>query len=477
MDPAVVNSSAFRMLWQNSFNANELHYALPLVYTPPSTETQMVFLASNQNFIRTFDAITGAAIKSRQVQTPYLATHINCRDTPQGVGIQGTPVIDPSTDTVYFFSKSYIPNYRASGNTGVLNGVYYFYGVNIITLEDAPGFPILLDETIAENDSLQYFIGGVSFQHTALTLVAGTVYGGFASHCDNYNYTGMMFGVSVSTKRIVSNFAMESGPNINHEAWNATEGGGRAGVWMSGMSPATDGSRIFIVSGNGLDGQNGAASAEGNSGLRNLEQAVVNFAVSESGGLSVTDYFQPGDYKALDSTDSDLDGCSGGFVLLDKSHFSGTDVEEIGAVVGKSGKLYILNANNLGGYKEGVGQSDNVVQTLQLAAGVWGGCGSYPLEGGFLYCAPIGQAAEKQVFEVGQPTITSLDGKAGSGIMWLTDPTAGLRAWAALPNHNGSLDSLKIPATKGMNKYQRPVFGNGKLYVTDSSGTLYCMGS
>ncbi len=71
---------------------------------------------------------------------------------------------------------------------------------------------------------------------------------------------------------------------------------------------------------------------------------------------------------------------SGGFVLLDKCHFSGTNVEELGAVVGKSGKLYILNANNLGGYKEGVGQSDNVVQTLQLTAGVWGGCGSYPLE-------------------------------------------------------------------------------------------------
>ncbi len=81
-----------------------------------------------------------------------------------------------------------------------------------------------------------------------MTLVAGTVYGGFSSHCDNYNYTGMMFGVNVSTKRIVSNFAMESGPTINHEPWNTSEGGGRAGVWMSGMSPATDGSRIFIVS-------------------------------------------------------------------------------------------------------------------------------------------------------------------------------------------------------------------------------------
>lgn len=71
---------------------------------------------------------------------------------------------------------------------------------------------------------------------------------------------------------------------------------------------------------------------------------------------------------------------SGGFVLLNKSHFSGTNIQELGAVVGKSGKLYILDANNLGGYAEDVGQSDNVVQTLQLTAGVWGGCGSYPLE-------------------------------------------------------------------------------------------------
>lgn len=67
---------------------------------------------------------------------------------------------------MYFFVKSYIPNYRASGNTGVINGVYYFYGVNIITLETVSGYPVLLDKTVAQNDKLQYFIGGLSFQHT-----------------------------------------------------------------------------------------------------------------------------------------------------------------------------------------------------------------------------------------------------------------------------------------------------------------------
>lgn len=42
--------------------------------------------------------------------------------------------------------------------------------------------------------------------------------------------------------------------------------------------------------------------------------------------------------------------------------------------------VYVLDANNLGGYKEGAGQTDAVVATMNLASGVWGGCGSYPGE-------------------------------------------------------------------------------------------------
>jgi iron transport multicopper oxidase len=105
-------------------------------------------------------------------------------------------------------------------------------------------------------------------------------------------------------------------------------------------------------------------------------------AVSASGNLSVTDYFQPVDYATLDAEDSDLG--SGGIALLDNSYFNGTNVLQIGVVVGKAGTIYVVNANNLGGYKEGPGQTNAVLQTLQLPQGVWGGCGSYPLE----VCAP-----------------------------------------------------------------------------------------
>jgi iron transport multicopper oxidase len=71
-------------------------------------------------------------------------------------------------------------------------------------------------------------------------------------------------------------------------------------------------------------------------------------AVSASGNLSVADYFEPYNYVALDSVDSDFG--SGGIALLDKNYFNGSKVNQIGVAVGKSGKIYVVNADNLGGY-------------------------------------------------------------------------------------------------------------------------------
>jgi hypothetical protein len=110
------------------------------------------------------DAATGALIASRQVQTPFLSSDVGCSDSPNFIGITGTPVIDPNTETVYFFAKSYIPNYRAAGSTGLLNGVMYFYAVNIVTLKDVPGFPVLIDGTAMQNDPQRYFFGGIQNQ-------------------------------------------------------------------------------------------------------------------------------------------------------------------------------------------------------------------------------------------------------------------------------------------------------------------------
>lgn len=123
MNPDIVNSPIFGILWKNQYGSKEKWYAKPLVYTAAGANggKQLVFLASAMNIIRTIDAVTGTLITQRQVQPPFLQSELGCTDIPDFIGIIGTPVIDPSTDTAYFFSKGY-KNGASSG--GVVNGIY-----------------------------------------------------------------------------------------------------------------------------------------------------------------------------------------------------------------------------------------------------------------------------------------------------------------------------------------------------------------
>ena len=149
--------------------------------------------------------------------------------------------------------------------------------------------------------------------------------------------------------------------------------------------------------------------------------------------------------------------------------FKGTGVSKIAVTAGKNGKIYILNANNLGGYKLGPGQTDGIIQTIETNKAVFGGSGSYPLEGGYIYSTPVGyptyvyklgfDGAGVPVFSqvgqthevsagrvgVGIPTITTYQGKEGTAILWMCDPDAGLRAWYAVPGADGFLKSIQLP--------------------------------
>ncbi|KAK5038727.1 hypothetical protein LTR16_011893, partial [Cryomyces antarcticus] len=139
-----------------------------------------------------------------------------------------------------------------------------------------------------------------------------------------------------------------------------------------------------------------------------LAEAVVNLGVDPTTGkVSAIDYFQPYDYVNMDGGDQDFG--SGGIALLDPTVFKGTGVSRIGVTSGKNGKIYILNADNLGGYKQGPGQTDLVLQTITTNHAVFGGVGSYPLEGGYIYSTPVGYptSAYKLGFNgAGQPVFT-----------------------------------------------------------------------
>lgn len=96
MNPDVVGSPSFGVLWSKVFNSLEKVYAKPLVYTP-SGGAELVITASNQNWVRVHDAKTGALVASRQLTSPFLKSDIPCGDIPDTIGVTGTPIIDPDT--------------------------------------------------------------------------------------------------------------------------------------------------------------------------------------------------------------------------------------------------------------------------------------------------------------------------------------------------------------------------------------------
>lgn len=336
-------------------------------------------------------------------------------------------------------------------------------------------------------------------QRPSLTQIGSVVYGAFGGHCDLFNYTGVVMGIDINLQQVVTSFVTESGPLVvPSEVLLQNGGGGQGGIWMSGMGLASDGQRLFYVTGNGDGHENNGAPASGSSGCQTLGEAAVNMGIDSNGILSLSDYFQPYDYQNMDGGDQDFG--SGGIVLLDPNTFTGTGVSRMAVTAGKNGKIYILNANNLGGYRLGTGQTDGIIQTLVTNKAVFGAAGSYPLEGGYIYFTPVGY--QTQVYQlqftasgvplfqpaattnevsagrvgVGIPVVTTNNGQPGSAILWMTDPDAGIRAWYAVPQ-NGVLKTIPMPQIGGANKFQRPAFGDGRVYTTDANGILYCLGA
>lgn len=195
-------------------------------------------------------------------------------------------------------------------------------------------------------------------------MVNGVVFAGFGGHCDQYNYTGWIVGMSTAGK-FVSAYSTNAGPSSPPQdgTWNG--GGGGCGVWMAGMPLASDNSgRLFFVTGNGYKGtDNQQQPALGRNHLDTLSECMVNLAVNpQTGALTQQDYFEPYGYLAMDQGDRDLG--SGGICLPDPATFKGKGVARMAITCGKNGQCYVVNRDDLGGYKLGPSGGDSIIQTL-----------------------------------------------------------------------------------------------------------------
>ena len=256
----------------------------------------------------------------------------NYKDFSGNIGIVSTPVIDPSTNTLYVVARSVGTN-----GTGF---VQYVHALDISTGNERPNSPRLITAQVPGNGAGN--VGGtITFdsqrqnQRSGLLLLNGIVYLSFASHCDWGPFHGWILGYDKTSLQQKS-------------VYNSTPDGYNGGIWMTGSAPAADDAgNVYVGIGNGTAGFNGNMSD-----TRDRSESAVKL-VPSANGFTVATFFTPNNYTTLEN--GDLDFGSSQVMLLPNTNqiLSGC----------KDGKLYLLDRDNMGGYNVG---TNNVLQTVDL---------------------------------------------------------------------------------------------------------------
>jgi hypothetical protein len=157
LDPSVVGSPSFCQIFKTALPGNyngvkEQLFAQPLVYTT-ADGIQFVFLTTTQNNVYKIDAKTGAIVQSRNLHIPFLSADLDgCVDINPHIGVTATGVIDPTTNTLYLTSKTYVNQAGGDAPQGRANGRYYVHAINVDNLSERAGFPVNLEGVVARNN-------------------------------------------------------------------------------------------------------------------------------------------------------------------------------------------------------------------------------------------------------------------------------------------------------------------------------------
>ncbi len=238
------------------------------VYAQPLVADGKVFVATEENQVDALDPRTGAVLWSTPLGPSWPASTAGCGDLVPDIGITSTPVFDPGTRTLYVTTKTndgpdpQHPNYR-------------LHALDSATGADRPGWPIRISGSPSNGGPA--FNAATSHQRPGLLLLGGSVYMGFASHCDHAPYVGYVVGVNTTTTATTL---------WSTETQTSTA---EAGVWQSGGGLVSDGpGRILVVTGNGVSPPPGPGTAPPGT----LAESVVRLKVASNGTLSAPGLLQ-----------------------------------------------------------------------------------------------------------------------------------------------------------------------------------------
>lgn len=382
------------------------------------------------------------------------------------IGVTGTPVIDPSSNTMYLVSKSE----DSSGGFHVR-----LHALNLLNGSEKFGGPVNVTTSVGGTGAGSTggnvpFDNRMHHQRSGLALANGVVYVPWAAHEDADPYHGWMIGFNANTLAQIA-------------VYNATRNGTRGGIWMGGGAPAIDSSNnVYVLTGNGTF-----------DGTTNFGDSALKLNPS----LSLTDWFTPYNQATLESNDTDL--ASSGLLLLPDQT---TGPAHLLVASGKEGRVYLINRDSMGHFCSSCTSTDtNVVQSFFVTnnfgtpafwqnALYFTGC-DFGQGGDFLKrfvftpgtgftTTAASKSATRYPFPGAQPSISSQG--ATNGIVWAIDASqygppssrgtgpAVLHAYDATNLVTELWNSSQAAGSRDQAgnavKFTAPTIANGKVYLS-----------
>ncbi|HEV7585714.1 MAG TPA: choice-of-anchor D domain-containing protein, partial [Solirubrobacteraceae bacterium] len=475
LTPQLVSGGTFGQLWATTVEGQ--------VYAQPLLSNGTLLVATENNKAYGLDPANGSVRWSSTLGfgTPWKPADIGCADLTPNIGVTSTPVIDQSTNTAYMTHKTY-----ASGSSGP--GRWYMDAIDMTNGAERAGWPVQLSGA-AQNQPSMTFQPTTQMQRPGLLLLNGVIYAGFGSHCDISPWQGWIFGVSTA--------------GTVKARWITVPSNNGAGIWQSGAGLTSDGPGTLMFSTGNLGAPSSAAP--GHSPPSSLGEAVVRLNVQSDGTLKAADFFAPYNAPELDTWDADF--ASGGVTALNDEFFGTPTIKHLGVAVGKEGYVYLLNREDLGGFRQGVGAADKVVDRIGPYGGVWSRPAVWPGDGGWVYIpTAYSNNGFLRVYQyglsgTGQPTIslqasssdaygfsssaavvTSDKTTSGSALVWIIwAPNGGgagaqLRAYDPIPVAGKPVLRWSAPIGTS-SKFATPGVGAGRIYVGTRDAKVLGFGS
>lgn len=436
-----------------SFTIDGYMYAQPLIVSGVSIggASSVMIATTMNNSIYLFNAkAPGSAYIWRRNFGATLTTHPAQADNflyQQPVGCMATPTIDTVTAMIY-----------ATCPTSA--GDWKIYKLNLADGTDAVS-PVTISGT---NNGLTFD----PIRHlvrVALGIVGNNVHLFFTGWGDESPYQGWIFTYNKTTLVQVAAKSLE----------DATTG--LAGFWSSGGGAASDGTSLFMISGNGTY-----------NGTTNFADSLLRI---NNTTLAIEDWSTPANQTTISAQDKDI--AAGKLIYIAPGYVT---------VIGKDGRLFVADAADMG-HQEGVGAGPRQLFLAQNG-GVFG-CTIFAmnriifsgnnttLKGFFwnpsthLFSIVADLVGGGPYGNPGPGCSFSWNGSdTSSGILWGVTPAASafstiqdgtLRAWSG--NSLGELYNSGSSASDTLGKYAKfamPTVANGLVYVPTFSNTVVVYG-